>query len=32
VREIGVDFAQGYAISPPLLLDELLDRQTSSVA
>lgn len=32
VREIGVDFAQGYAISPPLLLDELLDRQSSSVA
>jgi diguanylate cyclase (GGDEF)-like protein len=32
VREIGVDFAQGYAISPPLLLDELLDGQSSGVA
>lgn len=31
VREIGVDYAQGYEISPPLLLDDLM-RQCSKTA
>ncbi|AGA90777.1 diguanylate cyclase (GGDEF) domain-containing protein [Thioflavicoccus mobilis 8321] len=29
VTEIGVDFAQGYEISPPLLMDELLESKES---
>jgi len=32
VREIGVDFAQGYGISPPMLMDELLGRRSFNAA
>ena len=32
VREIGVDFAQGYGISPPVLMDELLGRRSFNAA
>ena len=30
VREIGVDYAQGFGISPPLLMDDLLQTLDSS--
>ena len=32
VREIGVDYAQGYGISPPVLMDELLARHSFNAA
>jgi len=30
VREIGVDYAQGFGISPPILLDDLLQTAESA--
>ena len=32
VREIGVDFGQGYAIAPPLQLDELFQQASTGAA
>jgi EAL domain-containing protein (putative c-di-GMP-specific phosphodiesterase class I) len=32
VREVGVDYAQGYGISPPVLMDELLARHSFNAA